>query len=196
MEQTKKRVLGYASLAAVLAMTAFASTLPDTSAQATSSSASVTYSVTVVNPLGVEIVGGEGDNPVVIVTPDPNTGEDDENYIDHIDYVVKDEDGNIVVGPVIVDVPAGGTEIELPLIDADLPSGDYVIVINGYNKDGDVVVTREIEFTYTAPIFVPDTGTLTLGDLQVAHASYWAVGIVCALIAGGVAFGLYKRARK
>ena len=196
MEQTKKRVLGYASLAAVLAMTAFASTLPDTSAQATSSSASVTYSVTVVNPLGVEVVGGEGDNPVVIVTPDPNTGEDDENYVDHIDYVVKDEDGNIVVGPVIVDVPAGGTEIELPLIDADLPSGDYVIVINGYNKDGDVVVTREIEFTYTAPIFVPDTGTLTLGDLQVAHASYWAVGIVCALIAGGVAFGLYKRARK
>lgn len=196
MEQTKKRVLGYASLAAVLAMTAFASTLPDTSAQATSSSASVTYSVTVVNPLGVEIVGGEGDNPVVIVTPDPNTGEDDENYVDHIDYVVKDEDGNVVVGPVVVDVPAGGTEIELPLIDADLPSGDYVIVINGYNKDGDVVVTREIEFTYTAPIFVPDTGTLTLGDLQVAHASYWAVGIVCALIAGGVAFGLYKRARK
>lgn len=196
MEQTKKRVLGYASLAAVLAMTAFASTLPDTQAQATSSSASVTYSVTVINPLGVEIVGGEGDNPVVIVTPDPNTGEDDENYVDHIDYVVKDEDGNVVVGPVIVDVPAGGTEIELPLIDADLPSGDYVIVINGYNKDGDVVVTREIEFTYTAPIFVPDTGTLTLGDLQVAHASYWAVGIVCALIAGGVAFGLYKRARK
>lgn len=196
MEQTKKRVLGYASLAAVLAMTAFASTLPDTSAQATSSSASVTYSVTVINPLGVEVVGGEGDNPVVIVTPDPNTGEDDENYVDHIDYVIKDEDGNVVVGPVVVDVPAGGTEIELPLIDADLPSGDYVIVINGYNKDGDVVVTREIEFTYTAPIFVPDTGTLTLGDLQVAHASYWAVGIVCALIAGGVAFGLYKRARK
>ena len=196
MEQTKKRVLGYASLAAVLAMTAFASTLPDTSAQATSSSASVTYSVTVINPLGVEVVGGEGDNPVVIVTPDPNTGEDDENYVDHIDYVIKDEDGNVVVGPVVVDVPAGGTEIELPLIDADLPSGDYVIVINGYNKDGDVVVMREIEFTYTAPIFVPDTGTLTLGDLQVAHASYWAVGIVCALIAGGVAFGLYKRARK
>ena len=196
MEQTKKRVLGYASLAAVLAMTAFASTLPDTSAQATSSSASVTYSVTVINPLGVEVVGGEGDNPVVIVTPDPNTGEDDENYVDHIDYVIKDEDGNVVVGPVVVDVPAGGTEIELPLIDADLPSGDYVIVINGYNKDGDVVVTREIEFTYTAPIFVPDTGTLTLGDLQVAHASYWAVGIVCALIAGGVAFGLYKRAHK
>ena len=196
MEQTKKRVLGYASLAAVLAMTAFASTLPDTSAQATSSSASVTYSVTVINPLGVEVVGGEGDNPVVIITPDPNTGEDDEDYVDHIDYVIKDEDGNVVIGPVVVDVPAGGTEIELPLIDADLPSGDYVIVINGYNKDGDVVVTREIEFTYTAPIFVPDTGTLTLGDLQVAHASYWAVGIVCALIAGGVAFGLYKRARK
>lgn len=194
MEQSKKRMLGYASLAAVLAMTAFASTLPDTPAQATSTGASVTYSVTVINPMNVEVVGGDGDNPVIVITPDTNLDED--NTIDHIDYVVKDEDGNVVIGPVVEDVPEGTTEIELPFIDKELPPGDYTIVINGYNKDGDIVVTREVEFTYTAPIFVPDTGTLTLGDLQIAHASYWAAGLVCALIAGGVAFGLYKRARK
>lgn len=197
MEYTKKRLLGYASLAAVLAMTAFASTLPEGDASATTSSgASVTYSVTVINPLHIEVEGGNGDNPTIIVTPDDSGVTPEDNVVDHIDYTVVDKDGNVVIGPEDVDVPPEGTEIELPFIDEGLPPGDYTVIINGYNKDDELVFTREITLTYTAPIYVPDTGTLTIGSLQIARANYWAVGILVALIAGGVAFGLHRRARK
>ena len=197
MEYTKKRLLGYASLAAVLAMTAFASTLPEGDASATTSSgASVTYSVTVINPLHIEVEGGNGDNPTIIVTPDDSGVTPEDNVVDHIDYTVVDKDGNVVIGPVDVDVPPDGTEIELPFIDEELPPGDYTVIINGHNKDDELVFTREISLAYTAPIYVPDTGTLTIGSLQIARANYWAVGILVALIAGGVAFGLHRRARK
>lgn len=200
MEYTRKRLLGYVSLAAVLATTAFATTLPGSEASATGSAgATVTYVVNVINPLRVEIDGGDGEkNPTVTVTPDPDAedDEDESKKVVEIEYTITDEEGNPVIGPETWPVPEGGGTFELPFDDLGLPSGEYTITIVGKNAQGEEVATYTYTFSYTAPIYVPDTGMLTLGDLQIAHADYWALGIICALLAGGVGFALYRRARK
>ena len=197
MQYARKRLLAYSGLAAVLAITTVAVALPSNPASATDESgATVTYSVEINNPLQIEVGGGDGENPTVTVTPDPDATVSTENEIANYEYTVTDENGETVYGPFTRDVLENGETFEIPFDELGLPSGEYTLTIVGYNQDGDTVATYVYTFTYTAPIYAPDTGTLTIGSLQIAHADYWALGILCALIAGGVGFALHRRSRK
>lgn len=157
MKKTQKRVVGFCGLAAVVATTVFAATLPGPDASAATQSGFT-------DTLNVRVVG---EKPLIDVTsPTPGkivvspvqriafTYEGVENITIKITYTNPDGVTQVIpYGSVIQpDYAPGSFDNVIDLSGAEYGYGDYVITVEGYGPDG-VPSSDSASFSYY-PVYV------------------------------------------
>lgn len=99
-----------------------------------------------------------------------------------IDVKIYDADGNLVAEMPTLEILPPNTRIELPFAEYGLPSGKYVVAIESYGKDGNLLFTPyKLEFNYEK-ISVPDTGRF-FAELNITRADYLATGLIIFFLA-------------
>lgn len=137
-------------------------------------------------------------DPIIVVDHDTDT--------EQIEVIVRDEHGNIVLGPIMVDVRPGSdsTAIRLPLSEYDLPAGNYSVEVYAYDENGNRTgIPLNFVMNYApkqedgSGIIVPNTGAITIGDLSISRTDFLVSGLVVfgAAAAGGL-FILNRKSRK
>lgn len=148
-----------------------------------------------------------------IVTPEPKPEEGGNPFIeidvnDDVEKVViqiYDKDGNPILvdkdgkeTPIIIDKSAFGEDgklkVELPLDKYGVKEGEYTVVVDAYDKNGNIisVKTTPVEYTPATPE-LPNTGSL-VGELNISRLDYIVTGLIAfALISG---FAVYLALRK
>lgn len=152
----------------------------------------------------------------VVVTPDPGqTGGDpsvDIEINDEVDKIiitifdekgnqVKDKNGNDIVIEAdrsAIDPATGKVHINIPLGDYGVPAGDYTGIASAYNKAGNLISMTPFKISYRpATPDTPNTGMLSIGDLNISRIDYLVTGLIAFVVATGVAIALiYRRSRR
>lgn len=121
----------------------------------------------------------------------------DDEVVDYIIVTILDENGNEIPGVDPIRVPSGVHEIELPFIENDLPSGNYIIKADPYDEDGNIVPNIAVDdLLYIAPdLEVPNTGG-PLGMLNLSRTDYIATGVIIFFSGAIFAIIMLKKQRK
>ena len=124
----------------------------------------------------------------------------DEEKVDKIEVEILDKDGNPIPGvdPIVVMPPADHVDIDFN--EYGLPEGDYIIAVNVYNKNGELLPgSKRMTVHYNGSIVVPstaDTGGLFKG-LNISSTDYLITGIGVFLVVGiGGLILINKRSKK
>lgn len=142
---------------------------------------------------------------------DPNLEVDINVVVDKIAVTVYDKKGNPLTdkdgNPLIVeldrdaiDPETGNFNITLPFEEYNAGDGEYTIITTAYDKNGDIltIITTPFNYKWVDPnkpdADTPNTGFLTIGDLNITRLDYLLTGLIAfALVAG---FALYLIARR
>lgn len=140
-------------------------------------------------PAEIKEKGKDDEGNPIIVAPDVSEAVS-------VDIQVYDEDGNPILDPSIVkDLNGEDIEITIPFSKYDLPEGDYRIVANYYDRDGNLVMTivKIVHYKPAEAPEVPDTGGF-IGALGLSKQDIASTGLALLFIAAF--FGVLIIAKK
>lgn len=140
---------------------------------------------------------------------DPTIGVEISDDTEKVIVTIFDKDGNPVTGkdgkPVEIeldrsdiDPSTGKILVDLPFEELGIPAGDYTAVVSAYDKDGKLISVSHVGFGYT-PVTpdTPNTGMLSIGDLNISRIDYLVTGLIAFAVAAGFAVALvYRRSRR
>ncbi len=151
-----------------------------------------------------------------IITPEPKPEEggnpsieiDVNDEVEKVIIQIYDKNGNPILvdkdgkeTPIIVDKSAfdenGKLIVELPLDSYGVKEGEYTVVVDAYDKNGNIISkkTTPIEYTPATPE-LPNTGSL-VGELNISRLDYIITGLIAfALISGFAVYLVLRKSRR
>lgn len=159
---------------------------------------SFTYKGVVVDPGTGKTEGGD---PTIGVEISDDTEKVIVTIFDKDGKPITDKDGRpieIELGRTDIDPETGKILVDLPFDKYGIPAGDYTAVVSAYDKDGKLVSVSHVGFDY-APVTpdTPNTGMLSIGDLNISRIDYLVTGLIAFTVAVGFAIALvYRRSRR
>lgn len=137
-----------------------------------------------------------GKDPIIDIEIDDDVEYVEVEVYDKDGNPVLDKDGNQVIIKVDkdqVDPETGEIKVKIPLSDYGVPEGEYIFVIKGYDKDGNIISVTTHKFKYTPASGTkdpetPNTGSV-LQELNISRADYIVAGLV--VFAGIIGFAMY-----
>ena len=138
--------------------------------------------------------------------PDSGSAED-EGKVASLEINIYDHDGNLLtpLSPISVDAP--DDKVLLPLEDYALSSGDYVVEIKAFGRDGELLYREYVtDFDYDNGTVIPDSGEVEpavpdtgglLEGLNISKSDYLITGLLVFSVVGiGGTIAILKKDKK
>lgn len=153
-----------------------------------------TYNAAVVNP-----EPGKTENGDTVI--DIEFSQDTERIVlaifDKNGNPLKDKNGNPVtinLDRSDIDPATGKVSVTIPFSEYGAKAGTYTGVVSAYDKNDNLLSMFTFEIVY-APVTpdTPNTGMLSIGDLNISRVDYLITGVIAFVVAAGAAFLLISR---